>query len=192
MRYLTGEIGLMTGNYKYFTNENGPSLEEVLANREKRVSKIRFLDKKYPKDPVLCFKLNIPGKEKTNVSVLRIFEIGIEDIKSALDKNDILFEKKEDLITGPEFYLVISIDPLNLKRKMTDLEENSYFGRLFDIDILYEGQNIDRQMIGEGPRKCFLCDNDAKVCARSRKHSLDEMIRWIEKMIDEYEGLNEK
>lgn len=182
----------MTDNYKYFTSENGPSLEEVLANREKRISKIRFLEKKYPENPVLCFKLNIPGKEKTNASVIRIFEIGIEDIKSVLDTNDILFEKKEDLITGPEFYLVISIDPFLLKRKMTDLEENSYFGRLFDIDILYKGQNIDRKMIGKGPRKCFLCDNDAKVCARSRKHSVDEMIRWIEKMIDESGGLNER
>lgn len=183
-----GEVSQMTA-YKYFTSENGPSLEEVLANREERIKKIRFLEEKYPDLAVLCFKLNIPGKEKTNESILNIFEIGIEDIKSVLDVNDIVFEKKEDLKTGPEFYLLASIDHLELKKKMTYLEENSYFGRLYDIDILYKGQNIDRNMINEGPRKCFLCDNDAKVCARSRRHSVDEMIRWIEKLIDEYERI---
>lgn len=177
----------MTG--KYFHDKNTPSLEEVLDNREKRIRKIKLLEEKFPQFPVLCFKLNIPGKEKINESVIKIFEIGIEDIRSTLGKTELIFEKQEYLKTGPEFYMVASIDPLDLKRKMTYLEENSYFGRLYDIDILYQSKNIDRTSINMGPRKCFLCDNDAKVCARSRKHSVDEMIKWIENLIDNYERM---
>lgn len=177
----------MTG--KYFHDKNTPSLEEVLDNREKRIRKIKLLEEKFPKLPVLCFKLNIPGKEKINESVIKIFEIGIEDIRSTLGKTELIFEKQEYLKTGPEFYMVASIDPLDLKRKMTYLEENSYFGRLYDIDILYQSKNIDRTSINMDPRKCFLCDNDAKVCARSRKHSVDEMIKWIENLIDNYERM---
>ena len=173
--------------YKYFTEENLPSLEQVLDNREKRVRKIDFLEKKYPNNPVLCFKLNIPGKQKINESIVKIFNIGVRDIKFVFKKEDILFKKKENLFTGPEFYMVLSYNPLDLKKKMTNLEENSYFGRLYDIDISYKFKSISRDMVNLGPRKCFLCDNEAKVCSRSRNHSLDEMIRWIEKLIDDYE-----
>lgn len=177
----------MTG--KYFHDKNTPSLEEVLDNREQRIRKIKLLEKKFPELPVICFKLNIPGKEKTNESVIKIFEIGIGDIKSTLGKTEIVFEKQEYIKTGPEFYMVASINPRELKTKMIYLEENSYFGRLYDIDILYQSKNIDRETINMGPRKCFLCDNDAKLCARSRKHSVDEMINWIENLIDNYERM---
>lgn len=174
-------------NYKYFTDENIPSLEQVLDNREKRVRKIEFLENKYPENPILCFKLNIPGKQKINESILKIFNIGVDDIKTEFSQDEILFEKKEKLLTGPELYMVIFQNPLDLKRKMTYLEENSYFGRLYDIDLTYKSKSISRKMINLGPRRCFLCDNEAKLCSRSRNHSLDEMLRWIENLIDNYE-----
>ena len=177
----------MTKKYKYFTKENSPSLEEVLNNREKRIRLIKDLQKEYPFASIICFKLNIPGEQKINDAVLKIFYQGKEEIDSLL--NDKILVKKINIdITGPEYFLATSGDYIKIKKDMVDLEENSYFGRLYDIDLFHNGENITRDMLGIGQRKCFLCDNDAKVCARSRKHSVYEMITWIETLIDSYEG----
>lgn len=177
----------MTQKYKYFTKENLPSLEEVLDNRENRISLIKDLQDEYPSSSVVCFKLNIPGEQKINDAVLKIFNLGIDEINSVLN-DKILYKEVKKNITGPEYFLVVDDDQLKIKKSMVDLEENSHFGRLYDIDVIYHGENITRDMIGIGQRKCFMCDDDAKVCARSRKHSLDDMITWIETLIDSYEG----
>lgn len=177
----------MTKAYKYFSKENIPSLEEVLANREERIYTLRQIEESYQPKSTLCFKLNIPGEQKINPALVKIFDLGIEEIKKSVKGEQILFEGKKIEKTGPEFFLSLDMDPLELKQRMVALEENSYFGRLYDMDIVSRDINITRDMIGQGPRKCFLCDKDAKVCARSRAHSLDEMIRWIEDLIDAYE-----
>ncbi|MDU4715387.1 MAG: citrate lyase holo-[acyl-carrier protein] synthase [Anaerococcus sp.] len=182
----------MIEKYKYFTDENIPSLEEVLENRENRIEKIRSLQKSYTNKPILGFKLNIPGSQKTNDAIIKIFKIGLNDIKLNLDKDNILYEKSYKLNTGPECFMVVDNDEIDLKKKMVNIEDNRYFGRLYDIDINYNGKNIDRKIVGENSRKCFLCNNYAKVCARSRKHSVGDMIRLIEKMIDEYEEIDER
>lgn len=176
----------MTQKYKYFTKENLPSLEEVLDNRENRINFIKDLQNNYPSKSIVCFKLNIPGEQKINDAISKIFEIGLGEIDDILN-NEIIYRVIKKDKTGPECFLVTNNEYLEVKKNMVDLEENSYFGRLYDIDVIYHGENITREMIGIEQRKCFLCDNDAKVCARSRKHSLDEMISWIENLIDSYE-----
>ena len=125
---------------------------------------------------------------KINDEILKIFHLGKEQIKKSIASTNILYESSKSDFTGPEYFIVSNIDAYDLKKKMLDIEENSYFGRLYDIDVIYKDENITRKMIGGPSRKCFLCDNDAKACARSRNHSVDEMIIWIENIIDDYQG----
>ncbi len=171
---------------KYFNNENIPTLADVLFNRDQRENSIKYLGDYYKDASILCFKLNIPGPQKNNQAIKSIFNIGVNEIQIKFIDEKILFENIKDDFTGPEYFLVIDKDPISVKKKMVDLEENSYFGRLYDIDIKSNGRNITRELLGMPSRTCFICDNDAKICARSRAHSVDEMINFIEIMIDNY------
>lgn len=176
----------MKEKFKYFTDENIPTLEEVLDNRERRIGKIRELEEKFPNKTILCFKLNIPGAQKINDAVVKIFSYGVSEISQILSESSVLFKEEKLIKTGPELFLVSDYDPILLKEKMVELEEISAFGRLYDVDLVKNGENITREMLNYGPRKCFICENDAKACARNRTHSVEEMILWIENLIEEH------
>lgn len=176
----------MSNKFRYFSDENSPSLEEVLENREKRVEKIKKLENEFPYNTIICFKLNIPGKQKINEAILKIFSYGTYEIEQILRGSIVLSKEERINKTGPELFLVTDYNPIELKEKMIKLEESSSFGRLYDIDLVKNGENITREMLNSGPRKCFLCEKDAKICARNRSHSVDEMIFWIENLIDEH------
>lgn len=176
----------MKEKFKYFTDEDIPTLEEVLINRERRIGKIRELEDRFPNRSILCFKLNIPGEQKINDAVVKIFVYGVSEISQILSESSVLFKEEQIIKTGPELFIVSDYDPILLKEKMVELEESSAFGRLYDVDLVKNGENITREMLNYGPRKCFICENDAKACARNRTHSVEEMILWIENLIEEY------
>ena len=70
---------------------------------------------------------------------------------------------------------------------MIAIETKISIGRLMDLDVLHlvDGipQPISRQELGFSRRQCYICQNDAKVCSRSRKHSVIEMQEAIAKFI---------
>ena len=56
-------------------------------------------------------------------------------------------------------------------------EETYALGRLFDIDVMANGQadyQLSREDLGFGPRLCLICGKPAKVCAKEQNHTLDE------------------
>lgn len=63
----------------------------------------------------------------------------------------------------------------NAKILSVSIEEKSQAWRVFDIDIITSDGSISRDLMGLPPRKCLLCNNNAKVCARSRKHPIEEL-----------------
>jgi holo-ACP synthase CitX len=77
---------------------------------------------------------------------------------------------------------------LAVKKVAIAVEEGSRLGRLFDIDVLWEEGSVSRSAFGAEPRKCLLCDGDAKVCARSRAHKMEELLAEIDRILEE-EGL---
>lgn len=175
----------MKEKFKYFTDEDTPTLEEVLDNRERRIGKIRELEDRFPDKTIFCFKLNIPGAQKINDAVVKIFAYGVSEISKILSGASVLFKEEKIIKTGPELFLVTDYDTFLLKEKMVELEESSAFGRLYDVDLVKNGENITREMLNYEPRKCFICENDAKVCARNRAHSVDEMLLRIENLIED-------
>ncbi len=52
-----------------------------------------------------------------------------------------------------------------------------------------EGGQVSRSSLNLAERKCLLCGNDARICARSRVHSADELNEKIAAMKEEYELL---
>ena len=172
-----------------FSEGSRPTLEEVLETREMRAGFEKKLSERYPGDAIISFKLNIPGPVKNNDLIKRIFDIGTADIKAVLFRKEFLirYEKELNLKTGPEFFLVIKAQPPAVKTEMADLEEETPLGRLYDIDVVFgdEGKlkSIDRTTIGFQKRTCFVCEKDAKVCGRSRAHSISDMHDKIEELL---------
>ncbi|MDD7306080.1 MAG: citrate lyase holo-[acyl-carrier protein] synthase [Peptoniphilaceae bacterium] len=172
---------------KYLNSGLRPSLAQVLDRREEKQNIINELDRKYNDNASIFFTLNIPGPVKNNSKIEELFSYGKEKIIEEIKKLEIniIYKKEYSLITGPELYLSVFCDEKYLKSQMCQIED-SKLGRLFDIDVYKNGCFISRREIGVDERKCFLCNKKAKICARSRAHSIDKMLIYIEKIMDLY------
>ena len=64
-----------------------------------------------------------------------------------------------------------------------------------DLDVLELVEGIpcpiSRRQLGLAPRQCFLCQADAKQCARSRQHSVADMQAYISQAVANYEAQTE-
>ena len=176
----------------HFQEGDRASLEAVLDNRESRRRRIDRLLADLPDKTVVCFKLNIPGPVKNNQWIRKLFVEGLGAIEEALTLGTtppVVREDFPDFPTGPEAFMVIGRDPLAVKRVMVALEDGDVFGRFFDIDVEGGGTTahpgpISREDLSLSERTCFLCDQPAKVCARSRAHSVEEMLGFIEDSLE--------
>lgn len=171
----------------YLARGSTPGLGEVLSDREKRVQLIEDMKADAPEATVLCFKLNIPGPVKSNPVIEKVFVHGQNEIDKALeDKGATVFYYQEIYKrTGPELYVSCEWPARELKEKMVALEEESPLGRLYDIDVEDASGAISRSSIGKEERQCFICDQPARVCGRSRAHSVEEMLVWVEELLEE-------
>lgn len=121
--------------------------------------------------PVVSFTLNIPGPKKNSRLIEHCFMLGLNSVFGSIEGN-ILKTEITKSSTGCEALMLVDVEPHKLKTMMTEIEERSPLGRWFDIDVIdTEGNKISREM----PRTCFICDDNAVACARSRKHPLQQL-----------------
>lgn len=165
----------------------GPHVElpAMLMAREARVQAQESMLRAYPGCTLISFCLNIPGPVKTNDDLRRLFADGLQEILRLLKEHHFpLLERREKhAATGDEGLLAVTGEPAEIKVAMTKLEESHPLGRLFDIDVLdADGQKLSRNV----PRRCLLCGEQAQVCARSRRHSVEDLTRRINEMLLEY------
>ncbi|MGB4438593.1 MAG: triphosphoribosyl-dephospho-CoA synthase CitG [Sedimentibacter sp.] len=161
------------------------SLSDILDARENRVIEQQKILDAYNM-PVISFTLNIPGPVKTFPLAEKAFIEGDKLIKKQLDRNhcDIVYQKNNADKTGYEAFFAVDCDPYFIKKLMVDIENSCRLGRIFDIDVLKQnGDKISRQEINY--RTCLLCHEEAHVCSRSKKHSVEELImKTVEIMAD--------
>lgn len=152
------------------------TLEEVLDQREARVSRIEQLKNEYPNHAILSLKLNIPGPIKNNHLIQTIFNRALESLS---DFKVLFSEINTNLKTGPEAFMVFEMSHSDLKQALIKIEENHPLGRLFDMDVV----GVNRKGLGYSARKCLICDEPAVDCGRSRKHTVDELLDDIEELV---------
>lgn len=149
------------------------TIQDILNAREWRVEKQKELLHAYQK-PLLSFTMNIPGPEKWNEDISVGFTVGNLLLRESLSKI-VHYESHFDNAGCTAFY-VVDIPAVHLKRIAMDVENMDTIGRLFDMDVLdADGQKIDREKLGRKPRKCLICQEDARICARSRAHGLEAL-----------------
>lgn len=132
--------------------------------------------------PVISFCMNIPGPVKTNEQIRAAFESGKIALLPRLEqssaeiKNFLEIHEK----TGDELLLSIDCPAEKIKDIITEIEETHPIGRLFDMDVIdTDGQKLSRPSY----RKCIICGCQAQECARTRKHTVEEMQAKIEEML---------
>ena len=130
---------------------------------------------------------------KRNHQSLCAAHAAVETMREAFHLNDMSDTEREaalterDLNTGYEAYLVTPLPLLEAKRIAVTIEDTHPLGRLFDIDVINsDGIPVARNDIGEKPRRCLVCEHEARYCMRMRWHTQEEIWAKINEMVDLY------
>ena len=166
---------------------------QMLDARERRAHTQQQLLEQLNPCVLVSITLNIPGPVKNSEVITTVFASVISELDAALASFERFHQEDFSLSTGLEYYRVFSGDALEVKRVVAQFEEGHPLGRLLDIDVVeMAGETptpISRTALGMSPRRCFICNEEAKVCARSRKHTVLEMQEHIARLVAEYTSM---
>lgn len=162
-------------------------IDKILEDREKRYNIILELIEKHGL-PVLCGKINYPGNNKNAKEAKEAFNILLKSIEEVFQSYTI-----DKVITsgydGSGVILVLNIESKAAKGKAVAIEENHSIGRIFDIDIYdTDGAPLSREDKGMQPRKCMVCGQNARECMKLKRHSLEETLKIVNGIINNYGG----
>lgn len=146
-------------------------ISEVLEARDRRVATQKALLEQFHRS-LLCFTMNIPGPEKDSPLIRQGFALGLKQLQAQFSDLTVLHFQETREKTGCTAYFVVDTPAERLKALAIQVEDASPIGRLFDLDVLTpEGKKLSRGQ----RRKCLICEEDAAVCGRSRRHSVAQL-----------------
>ncbi|MPW14819.1 citrate lyase holo-[acyl-carrier protein] synthase [Lactobacillus helveticus] len=172
-----------------FQEGNPQNIAQVLAGKDYRVALQQAIFKKYPDVTLVDINLNIPGPIKNNRYLIKLFDYGIKQLEEIWQNKgyDYKLVKALNNDAGCENFYVLRESSKVVKLSTILFEENNKIGRLFDADVLIKGKTaLSRQELEYSSRRCYLCNRPAKECARSRRHSVEEMQRYISSLYAKY------
>ena len=148
----------------------------VLDSRENRAERQQKWLREY-KIPLVSFTLNIPGPSKQSELYTRIHEEGLNALSNRIPLHRL---ESLHLATGSEAILNTFINSFHLKFITVDLEEHHPLGRIFDMDVIDQnGRHISRSDMNLPPRRCLICNDEARICARNKIHRLEDLLERI-------------
>ncbi len=158
-------------------------LNQIIIDREK---KDQFIKNNSKSQLCISLKANIPGPNKKiypSLIIIRYFEHQLDKLfKSSLKKKTVKDGADGLMIIYELSYQSKIENAIAIKKLTMNLEEKNGIGRLADIDVHY-GQN---KSISRGKmRKCLICDNDAFVCGRLSKHSVQELLAKSNELVED-------
>ena len=160
------------------------TLHELLASRDARHATQQKLLAEHSGKTLVCLTVVMPGSVKRNQQSLTAAHAAVEAMRKAFGQEQLL---ELDLETGYEAYLITPMPLLEAKGIAVNIEDTHPLGRLFDIDIINaDGVPVSRDAIGEKPRRCLVCDHEARYCMRMRWHTQEEIWAKINEMVDSY------
>ena len=175
-------------NHLDFTKGECVTLEQMLQAREERVQRQQTLLFKWQK-PVVSLTLVIPGQVKKSCAASTLFQIATQAFETSCKQQEwLVLERKEHIdITGYEIQMAVGVDDARaLKRQLLMLEETHMLGRLWDFDVISTRGSISRQDFALPPRRCLICGGIAHACARSQKHTYEELCHAMAAILKSY------
>lgn len=172
----------------FSTQGNEVSLEALLNAREERALLQQDLLAKY-QQPLLSVTLTAVGGVKKNPLLDYVFEKALEKLTALFAQRGWVAQEKiiRPLETGHEAFFVLPVEAAELKRAMIALEDCTPLARLWDLDVLdVDGNLLSRADFSHAPRPCLVCGDNAKSCARSRKHQAADIIAEMQRRAQAY------
>jgi holo-ACP synthase CitX len=154
--------------------------DQILEAREERLNNvIHYLQE----GGIVVIKANIPGSDKNLFHAFILTAIFKNELLRLIEvKKQLYFESAD----GPYYILVVNKD-LNLKHILVNLEETHKLGRLIDLDFFMKAKkSVSRSELNLSRRRCYICNNDAVICSRSKKHSLRDLVKFMDDLVYEY------
>ena len=188
------------------------TLNELLASRDSRHAMQQKLLAEHSGKTLVCLTVVMPGSVKRNQQSLIVahaaveqmiesYELGVRSYELGVRSDELGVRSDElgirfggrlierDLETGYEAYLITDLPLLEAKRIAVQIEDTHPLGRLFDIDIIdKDGVPVSRDRVGSHPRRCLVCNREARYCMRMRWHTQEEIWERINAMVDEYQA----
>jgi holo-ACP synthase len=165
-------------------------LETMLQAREARVERRRMILEMWLR-PTISLSIVMPGPVKDCAASRYLRDVALDVLMRALDREGWSAETTEILneAAGPEAIVTVAADPIELKRATVAIEDAHPLGRLWDLDVEAAGTGtVSRRSLGLPVRRCFVCSEPAHACARSRAHSLEELLNAMRAIVDAYRG----
>ncbi|MDR1581292.1 MAG: citrate lyase holo-[acyl-carrier protein] synthase [Synergistaceae bacterium] len=152
----------------------GKDIARLLNAREERAYFQGFLMSCSGTDFVVQVSLNIPGLPK---SVSGDSKAIFSACRFLLGRLGYVPSASVQLRNHAGLACLMSFrgDAIRAKKTAISVEEGADWGRVFDIDVLTAGGVLSGNDFGRAQRKCFLCAESAKVCARAGTHDMDKL-----------------
>ena len=145
------------------------ALDDILAARDARVARQQALLQQG--GMLLSLTLVAPGAVKRSQLLDAIFAAALDAIRPLVDDARARIEAVDD--SGHHALYLLDGEARDWKTRMLALENRAPLARLWDIDIIdRDGVAVSRRDLGLPPRRCLICDDDAKTCARERRHDI--------------------
>ena len=145
------------------------ALDDILAARDARVARQQALLQQG--GMLLSLTLVAPGAVKRSPLLDAIFAAALDAIRPLVDDARARIEAVDD--SGHHALYLLDGEARDWKTRMLALENRAPLARLWDIDIIGgDGVAVSRRDLGLPPRRCLICDDDAKTCARERRHDI--------------------
>ncbi|WP_232099431.1 citrate lyase subunit alpha [Serratia ureilytica] len=163
------------------------SRPERLTSRECRQARQQAWLAQY-ECTLLVLTLVVPGPVKDSALTRGIFNLGWAALLRLCAEQGWPSPQAEALAlaTGCEGFVALRADAQRVKDCAMQLEVSRPIGRLWDIDVLdAQGRILSRRDIGLPARRCLLCGQPAKICARQRRHGSEQLLQEMERMFND-------
>ena len=145
------------------------ALDDILAARDARVARQQAMLAQG--GVLLSLTLVAPGAVKRSPLLDAIFAAALAALRPHVDDARARLEAVDD--SGHHALYLLDGEARDWKTRMLALENRAPLSRLWDIDIIdRDGVAVSRRDLGLPPRRCLLCDDDAKTCARERRDDI--------------------
>ena len=156
------------------------SLNEMMAERERRADKSSLLIQQNKGKTVICMTMNLVGEYKQLALSHAAFCHHFKLVKLALS---CIHAEAEHLPTGDVAFFITDVPAQTAKMLCERIEDNGTIGRLFDIDV-FDSQGV--KLSRNTPRKCMLCERNAAECARSRAHGVEKVRERTQQILSSF------
>ena len=169
-------------------------LEEVLSGREERFALQNEWLSSGDGFFVVQIALNVPGYPKrlpNDVKAVAAFRALLLGRSSAAPRGERTVENGAGVCWQGAFDSSLC-NAAVMKRLAVAAESETPAGRALDIDVITKDGPLSRAAMGLPERSCLLCGAPAKVCARSRRHSAEELRARVAELLEGAERVKGK